>query len=200
MAMHLATADGMPAAAILMARQRIEAQLAPVPTDAAREEWSAAFDDRIRRLGLKAAPGMSVAQGDAWREVMVEALSDLPAMIALTAAKKAIHARFQFLNEVEGAVRDIAAGMIERRRLGLMRLDAMEAAIARAGEPKLPDPAHEPWTVARVHEANALFESSGLAMRYRLNGDQVESYSVRSDPHARAREAARELDQQREAA
>lgn len=205
--MALALADGAPAAGILSARQRIEQQLAPVPVvnaaakgDDLRTQWEAALDERLRRLAVKIAPAMSVQQGDAWRVVMVEALADLPAMMALTAAKKAIHLPLRFLNEVEAAVRDIAAGMIERRRLGLKRLDAMEAALARASEPQLPDPAAEPWTLVRVHEANAVFEQSGLSMRYRLVGDQVESFDVRTDPHEAARRAAVERDQQRAAA
>ncbi|MCZ3003926.1 hypothetical protein NYY90_20300, partial [Acinetobacter baumannii] len=66
---------------------------------------------------------------------MVEALSDLPAMIALTAAKKAIHKPFRFVGEVEPAIREIAEAMIERRHVRAAALQRMRDAIKRAANP-----------------------------------------------------------------
>jgi hypothetical protein len=63
----------------------------PIPRDGEqRAAWKAALDDRLCRIAVKIAPlGASVEQGKEWRDVMVDALSDLPAMVALTAAKRA---------------------------------------------------------------------------------------------------------------
>lgn len=165
--------------AIPTARQRVEQQLEAVPADGERRaQWESALDERLRRLAVKIAPGMSVAQADAWRKVMTEALGDLPAMVALTAAKRAIHRPMQFLNEIEGVVREIAADMITRRKLALLRLDALRDEIERASQPKLPDPAREPWTEERVGDANAIFARLGIKTRYRLVDGEVEPFEV----------------------
>lgn len=175
----MALAAEEPAATTLAARRRIEDQLAPPPAQGPqRKEWEAALDERLRRLAVKIAPGMSVAQGSEWRTVMVEALSDLPAMVSLTAAKRAIHRPMQFLNEIEGVVRGIAADMIERRSLALKRLDALRAEIERAREPALPPPVQEPWTEARIAEANAVFRQLGITTRYRLRDGECEAYQA----------------------
>jgi hypothetical protein len=119
----------------------VERELRPVPRDAeGRKAWCIAIDDRLRRLAAKVAPGMAPAQGDEWRSAMVEALSDLPAMVALTACKRAMHRPFQFLNQVEAAVREIAASVIEereaRRRAAERILRDLER--AAAAPPALP--------------------------------------------------------------
>ncbi|MBP8233110.1 MAG: hypothetical protein KAY22_12455 [Rhizorhabdus sp.] len=186
----IALAGDEPAATILEAEQTIRAHLAPAPVeDVARKEWEAALDERLRRLAVKIAPGMSVAQGQQWRLVMVESLSDLPAVIVLTAAKRAIHRPMQYLNEVEGIVREIAGDMVATRKLALMRLAALREAIERASEPSLPPPAEEPWTEAMVDEANDRFRRLGISTRFRLVDGAVESY--RADPDEREAERRR---------
>jgi hypothetical protein len=115
----------------------------PVPTgEAGRDGWEAALDERLRRLAAKVLPTAGDA-ANAWRAAMVEALSDLPAMIALTAAKKAIHQPFRFVGEIEPAIRELAAQMIDRRRLRRDALERMRADLRRAATPApaLPAPA-----------------------------------------------------------
>lgn len=120
---------GAVAGALALARD----DLSPVPRDrAARARWAAALDERLRKLALKIAPAMSVDQGRPWRDVMVDALADLPAMVSLTAAKRALHRPMQFINQVETVVREIAAEVIVERNAILKRLEAMQAEIARA--------------------------------------------------------------------
>lgn len=131
---------------------RLADELAPVPMDtAARREWGNALDERLRRLAVKIAPGMSAAQGREWREVMVDALSDLPALVALTAAKRAIHRPMQFMNEIEPVVREIAADLERQRREAIARLERMRGEIERAAHPApaLPAP-FEPIDAAEL--------------------------------------------------
>lgn len=128
-----------PRAEIAAARAFLEQPLEPVPTDSARRaEWKAAMDDRLRRLAVKIAPGMAVEQGKIWREVMTDALSDLPAMVALTAAKRAIHRPMSFLNEVEAIVRQIAVEIHAERRRARERLADLFAVVQRPAQLALP--------------------------------------------------------------
>lgn len=102
----------------------VERAFDPVPADQhGRAQWKGAMDERLRRLAVKIAPSMSVEQGREWRNVMADALADLPAMIALTAAKRAIHKPMRFLNEVEAEVRVIAEEVVAERHLARSRLD-----------------------------------------------------------------------------
>lgn len=134
------TADAL-AAAIA----RVEHDLRPVARDGAqRDAWRDAIDERLRRLAAKIAPGMAPAQGDEWRSAMAEALSDLPAMVALTACKRAMHRPFQFLNQVEQAVREIAATIIEERESRRRAAERMLRDLQRAVDPAPTLPAPEP--------------------------------------------------------
>ena len=101
----------------------------PVPVEpSARQGWKIAMDERLRRLAVKISPTMSPAQSQPWREVMVDALSDLPAMVALTAAKRAVHHPLKYMNEVEGVVREIARHVSAERRLARSRLENLRLA------------------------------------------------------------------------
>lgn len=141
----------------------IRDELATLPADKdIRASWEKAMDERLRRLAIKIAPGMSVAQGAEWRKVMVEALSDLPAMVGLTAAKRAVHTPMTFMNEVEPAIRAIAKDLIDRRRLALMRLDRLREAMARAAQPKIPDRIAEPLTPAEIRAMSPEMRRIGL--------------------------------------
>ena len=111
-------------------------EMAPVPAaPQQRKAWESAMDERLRRLAAKVLPTASVEAATAWRESMVEALSDLPAMIALTAVKKAIHKPFRYVGDVETAIREIADAMIERRHVRAAALQRMRDAIKRAANP-----------------------------------------------------------------
>jgi len=141
--------------AIAAAAVKLDGDLAPVPSDPAlRADWRAAMDERLRRLAVKIAPGMSPEQAQPWRDVMVDALADLPAMVALTAAKRAIHRPMRFLNEVEQVVREIAATVILERRAAKARLELFARSLRQAGAAALPPQAED--APLSPHEIRAL--------------------------------------------
>lgn len=82
-------------------------------------------------LLTKAAPTISKDQSDAWLDIMVTALGDLPGRVAREAAQAALHQPMQFANQIEGAIRTLAAGLIARRRLACERLRQMAAEARR---------------------------------------------------------------------
>lgn len=135
------------------AKARIRMQLAPVPTEKElRANWVSAMDERLRRIAGKISPGMSPAQADRWCDLMASALADLPAMVALTAAKRAFHEPMQFMNEVEAKIREVAKQVVRERRLALDRLDTLREEMARARQPRLEAPADDftGWTPERL--------------------------------------------------
>lgn len=120
---------------------RIGHDLRPVPAEVkAQQAWRDAIDERLRRLAAKVAPGMAPSQTEEWRLSMADALADLPAMVSLTACKRAIHRPFRFLNEIEHAVREIADEIItdreSRRRAAERILSDLQRAVAQP--PALP--------------------------------------------------------------
>lgn len=139
----------------------IEAQLAPMRL-ADRKDWSEAMDERLRRLALKAAPLAAPAQGDAWRSVMVEALDDLPAMVALTAAKRARHEPLQFMNEIEPTIRKIAAQVVLERKHAIERLRLLERQIRQARMPRIEDRRRAPLTVEEIAKLSPSLRQMGL--------------------------------------
>lgn len=127
-----------------------------------REAWAKAMDERLRRLALKAAPLAAPAQGDAWRSMMLEALDDLPAMVALTAAKRARHEPLQFLNEIEPAIRKIAAQVILERKHAIERLRLLERQIRQARMPRLENRRSEPLTASEIAAMTPAMREMGL--------------------------------------
>lgn len=157
-------------AAIAAAAAQVEHELRPVPAEPAlRREWEAALDERLRRLAVKVAPTASPEQTVEWRRAMAEALSDLPAMIALTAARRAIHRPFRFVGDIEAAVREIAAELLDRREARLRGLRRMAAELDRAmrAPPALPanDPA-APIGAAQIRAMGPDLRRMGLAAGY----------------------------------
>lgn len=149
--------------AVADAIARIEEQLAPVPRDKdQRDAWRTALDERLRRLALKVSPGMSPAQTAPWRDVMTEALADLPAMVALTAAKRAIHVRMQYMNQVEDAVRDMAALVIAERKIAIERLRMLAIQMRQAAMPRLVNRRADPLTTAEIAAMSADVRDMGL--------------------------------------
>jgi hypothetical protein len=138
--------------------------LAPVPTDPEMlKGWKTAMDERLRRLAAKIAPGMPEAPAAVWREVMVDALSDLPAMVSLTAAKRALHKPMKFLNEVEGIVRDIAAMVLAERNHARRRIEDLPLR-ARRETPALP-PQEEgaPFSFDEIKRMSASMRRLGVS-------------------------------------
>lgn len=166
--------------AIAAALTQTDHEMRPVPAfGIGRQQWETAIDERLRKLGAKVLP----TAGDAaatWREAMVEALADLPAMIALSAAKKAIHRPYRFIGEVEPAIREIAADMIERRRVRRDALTRMHAEIERAanaGQPQItaPDPEITPAGIrAMKPELRALGLKAGFITQEQIDAALAE--------------------------
>ena len=126
-------------ACIEAAIAKIEHEMRPVPRgEAGRKQWSDALDERLRRLAVKVLPTAKPADTQAWREALVDALADLPAMISLTAAKRAIHRPFRFIGEIEAAVREIAADLMAEREERLAAFRRHRAEIDRALNPPQP--------------------------------------------------------------
>ena len=160
-------------AAIAAAMAKNSAEMTPVPTEREpRRAWETALDERLRKLGAKVLPTAAADAAAAWREAMVEALSDLPAMIALTAAKKAIHKPFRFVGEVEPAIREIAEAMIERRHVRAAALQRMRDAIHRAANPTPALPAPD-ITAAGIRAMKPEMRALGLRAGF-ITQEQVD--------------------------
>lgn len=163
----------------------------PVPRDHdGRSAWNAAIDERLRRLAVKVLPTANDAATVEWRSAMVEALADLPAMVALTAAKRAIHRPFRFIGDIEAALREIADEIMDERRRRLATFERHRAAIDRALNPPLalPEPpTPPPPTADDVARLNAWMRSKGLRTRFTEDGD---TYQAAATDHEEAIEAA----------
>lgn len=125
---------------------KLEHDLRPVPAAGAdRAEWAAAIDERLRRLAVKVLPTAKSADTIEWRKTMAEALADLPAMVALTAAKRAIHRPFRFMGDIEPAVREIALEVQAERdeRLAAFRRHRAEIESALNPPTALPAPGYD---------------------------------------------------------
>lgn len=120
------------------------------------------MDERLRRLAVKVAPGMAPAQTEEWRKVMTDALADLPAMVALTAAKRALHVPMTFMNEIEGAVRAQAAVVIAERRNAVERLRLLEVQMRQMGMARLEDRRADPLTTEEIAAMPAHVREMGL--------------------------------------
>ncbi|WBO23949.1 hypothetical protein [Sphingomonas abietis] len=160
--------------AIASAIAYIDVAFWPVPTDAkARDGWKAAMDERLRRLAIKIAPGMQPAQTQPFRDVLVEALSDLPAMVALTAAKRALHQQMDFLNQIEKVVREIAATVIAERRAARGRLEDLARDLSRPRRAALP-PQEDgaPLSLDEIRKMSAHMRSLGISTGF-ISAEQL---------------------------
>lgn len=111
-----------------------------------------------------------------WLSSTMLALSDLPAKVAVSATRQALHHSFRFPNEVQPAIREIAAEIIERHKLALHRLRMMHAEIQRAANPPVPQIAEEPkvWTQEEVEKMNAIFAKIGATTRWKLVDGEIQ--------------------------
>jgi len=138
----LALVDGDPLPALGEAKAYLLSAFEPVPRSGTpeRDQWRAALMERLNPIAAKIAPGMSVAQGEAWRDAMVSALSNLPAMIALTAAKRAIHRPMSFISEPEAVIREIAVEVENERKDAIRRLEWLMRDLELSRRPVLANP------------------------------------------------------------
>lgn len=158
--------------AIDAAIARLDREMRPVPEGGDRAAWESAMHERLRRLAVKVSPTASEAQTKPWQDSMAEAFSDLPAMIALTAAKRAIHTPFRFIGEVEVEVRRIGVELVERRQERLRGLTRMRGEVERAMRPapSLPAPEPAPPSPDAVRRTNAYLRSIGIGMQFADDG------------------------------
>lgn len=159
--------------AIDAAIAQVDWELQPVPTSAVgRSAWESAMHERLRRLAVKVSPTASEAQTKPWQDSMAEAFSDLPAMIALTAAKRAIHTPFRFIGDVEVEVRRIAAELAERRAIRLRGLRRMQREVERAMRPAPALPVRDAQLPSpeEVRRTNAYLRSIGVGTQLADDG------------------------------
>lgn len=122
----LALAGDAPKAALQAAIAELTRPLDPVPSDTElRAEWREALGIRLDKIGAKIMPTMTPSQCTAWRDAMIDALSDLPAMLALTAAKRALRTPINFLSQVDGEIRRLAQVIQNERTVGAYRISAL---------------------------------------------------------------------------
>jgi hypothetical protein len=136
----------------------------------------------LKPIGMANWPDMP-NKGD-WLSATLMSLSDLPAKIAISAVRQAVHRDFRFPSEVKPVIREIAAGIAERHRLALHRLKLMRAELERAANPQ-PQIEQQPmiWTQEEVDRSNGLFRKIGISTRYRLVGDDVEAFEKGEEHH-----------------
>lgn len=144
------------------------------------------MSERLGAIGAKVAPTMSTEQAAKWLDAVITALSDLPPLIALTAAKLALHRPMNFPNEVDGVVREIAAEISIRRTSAAQALDRLIADLRRAAEPALPAPETDtPLPPEQIEVVNNYLRRSGLRTRFAEDGstfmDEAVADGIRSD-------------------
>lgn len=103
------------------------------------------IDQHLRPIGGKVAPEIGAEAAKVWRASIVLALSDLPSRVAVHATAKAIHRPYNFLNQVEFAIREIADEAMGKQKQALHRLKRWLAEIERARipQPQLEAPADD---------------------------------------------------------
>jgi hypothetical protein len=186
--MTLATALGTDApACIAAAIAKTEHDMRPVPRDAeGRAGWDAAIDTRLTKLAAKVLPTAKAADTKVWRESMAEALSDLPAMVSLTAAKRAIHRPFRFIGEIETEVRAIAAEILAERHAALAAFRRHAADIDRALNPPaaaLASPAaDEPFTAEQIRKMSPDIRSMGLKAGFMTQAEVDDALGISRQP------------------
>lgn len=168
-------------AAIHAAIVKTDRELMAVP-DAGphRTAWESALHERLRRLAVKVSPTATENQTKPWQDSMAEAFSDLPAMIALTAAKRAIHTPFRFIGEVEVEVRRIAVELTRRRHDRLRALRRMQADIERAVRtvPTLRQHDPAPATPEEVSRINGFLRSIGVRTQFADDGSTYQAAPI----------------------
>lgn len=180
----LAELGGDADAAIHAAILKTDRELMAVP-DAGphRAAWESALHERLRRLAVKVSPTATENQTKPWQQSMAEAFSDLPAMIALTAAKRAIHTPFRYIGEVEAEVRRIAVELTQRRHDRLRSLRRMQADIERAMRPVPALPKHdpEPAKPEEVARINGFLRSIGVRTQFADDGSTYQAAPVEEE-------------------
>jgi hypothetical protein len=106
----------------------------------------------LRLIGCKVRPDFSADQAEAWLGSVLVALSNLPTKCLFRASYDALHIPFQFPNEAEAKIRELAEAERERQQRAIRRLDAMQRELQGMRSPALPNGTREPLSTAEVHE------------------------------------------------
>lgn len=138
----LALAGESPLPALRDALSILQSDLVAVPPENTRHraEWDSGVAFRLKRLAAKISPTMGPEQAKAWMGAVTEALTDLPALVVLTAAKRALHRPMAFISEVEGVVREIAAQVLAEHQAAARRLRDLIQSVERANAAALAAP------------------------------------------------------------
>lgn len=135
----------------------------------------------LRTLGVKIAPTMSAEQVNAWVAAMVLALSDMPYSFIQYGAAEAIHVPMQFLNQVEGIIREKAKGAKLRHDLAKRRLANFERDLEKESQPKLPPP--EPASNKDLLDISPALRELGLSAGWLVEVDDELQWSEKGEEH-----------------
>jgi hypothetical protein len=124
--------------------------------------------DALRPMGAKIAPTMSTEQATAWLAAMVMALSDLPEIGVVKAAREAIHVPIRFPNEVDGVIRAKSEEVMYRHHRAIRRLRGLREMIDMPGKMarSLPPPLsadQDPITAEEIRAMTPSMIRIGLA-------------------------------------
>jgi hypothetical protein len=157
--------DADPAAALA----RLDAMLVPAKdaepkglVEGRRGPKTGKLIDALALIGAKISPTMSPEQSKAWMAALTTALSDLPFAFSVRGAQEAIHTPMQFLNEVEGAVRERASHAKIKHEIAVNRLKAFQRRLANANRPALPAPEPKEYTQAEIDRLTPELRRLGL--------------------------------------
>jgi hypothetical protein len=127
----LALAGSDPEPMLRAALAELRRPLDPVPGDPAlRKEFRDALGVRLTTIGKKIMPTMTADQCKDWCSAVTDALTDLPAMLVLTATKRALRTPMNFLSQVDGEIRRLATVIQNERTMGAYRITTMLEVLA----------------------------------------------------------------------
>ncbi|OHT19924.1 hypothetical protein [Edaphosphingomonas haloaromaticamans] len=167
---------------------------------------SRGLGDDLAMIATKLNPTMTADQADAWIKATTYSLGDLPGRVAREAAQAVLRRwkypairddgavvmkPIRFFPEVDPAIRAVAADIMARHRTALMRLRALEQAIADAGRPALEAPKDEALSADEIASANAAFARLGIRTRYAADGSAYEIDRPRQDDRGNETEEAK---------
>lgn len=158
----LAIAGANPEPALQAALAELRQPLAPVPTEPPlRKEYRDALGVRLTTIGKKIMPTMTPEQCKGWCDAVTDALADLPAMLALTAAKRALRTPLNFLSQVDGEIRRLATVILNERTLAAHRISALLIALAAPAPTETVEDAVE-FTDDEIRRMSADMRALGL--------------------------------------
>lgn len=137
----------------------------------------------LAEIGVKIAPTMPQDRAEVWCAVMVKALSDLPFAFSIRGAEDALKKPMQFMNEVEGIVREQAEIARQRHLNAIHRLRRFQREIDNADKPKLTAPEVPPLTQEGINAMPLELRKIGLTLGH-LTQEQFDAAATKDEPDA----------------